>query len=92
MIVDDQAVIRMVLARQLESQGMRVTAAASGYGAIACLKSAEKFDVVVLDMWMPEMNGVEVASEIRKLESYKLTPLVMLTSMVFWMRKAARSI
>jgi len=81
LIVDDQAVILMVLARQLESQRMRVTAAASGCGAIACLKSAEKFDVVVLDMWMPEMNGVEVASEIRKLERHKSTPLVMLTSM-----------
>jgi CheY-like chemotaxis protein len=80
LIVDDQAVIRMVLARQLESQGMRVTAAASAYGAFACLKSAEEFDVVVLDMWMPEMNGVEAASEIRKLERYKSTPLVMLTS------------
>jgi PAS domain S-box-containing protein len=81
LIVDDQAVIRIVLARQLESQRMRVMAAASGCGAIACLKSAEKFDVVVLDMWMPEMNGVEVASEIRKLKRYKSTPLVMLTSM-----------
>jgi CheY-like chemotaxis protein len=50
-----------VLTRQLESQGMRVTAAASGYDALACLKSAEEFDVVALDMWMPEMNGVEVA-------------------------------
>jgi PAS domain S-box-containing protein len=80
LIVDDQAVIRMVLARQLESQGMRVTAAASGDGALACLKGAEEFDVVVLDMWMPEMNGVEAASKIRKLERYKSTPLVLLTS------------
>ena len=53
--VDDQAVSRMALARQLENQGMYVMTAASGYDALARLNN-EGFNVIVVDMWMPESN------------------------------------
>lgn len=77
--VDDQAVSRMVLSRQLENQGMRVTSAASGYEALACLNREEQFDAMVLDMGMPEMDGVELAAKIRELEKYQSTPMILLT-------------
>jgi CheY-like chemotaxis protein len=79
--VDDQPVNRTILARQLETQGMRVTTADSGKQALACLEKGESFDVILLDMQMPEMNGLEVAERIRELEGSQATPLVMLTSM-----------
>jgi CheY-like chemotaxis protein len=45
----------MALARQLENQGMYVMTAASGYDALARLNN-EGFNVIVVDMWMPESN------------------------------------
>jgi CheY-like chemotaxis protein len=48
--------------------------------ALGLLASDEKFDIAVLDMQMPEMDGVELASKIRALESCRSLPLVMLSS------------
>ena len=79
--VDDLSVNRMILAHQLGSQGMVVVSAASAREALAYLRKGANYDVMVLDMQMPEMNGVELAAQIRELENYKTTPLVMLTSM-----------
>ena len=63
--VDDQEVNRTIVARQLQSQGMQVESAASGKEALAYLRDRERFDVIVLDMQMPEMDGVELAAKIR---------------------------
>jgi CheY-like chemotaxis protein len=78
--VDDQEVNRTILALQLESQGMQVTKAQSGREALDCLKQTSGFDLVLLDMQMPEMDGVQLAEKIRQINQYKSTPLVMLTS------------
>jgi PAS domain S-box-containing protein len=78
--VDDQEVNRTIVARQLQAQGMQVKSAASGKEALECLRDGELFDVIVLDMQMPEMDGVELAAKIRELKNYQATPLVMLTS------------
>jgi len=79
--IDDQEVNRIILARQLEAQGMRVSNAGSGAEALACLRSGQTFDVIVLDMQMPEMDGVELALTIRELANCQSTPLIMLSSM-----------
>jgi CheY-like chemotaxis protein len=79
--VDDQEINRKILKLQLESEAMVVVGAASGPEALAYLRNGEKFAAVVLDMQMPEMNGIELAEKIRELEYYRATPLVMLTSM-----------
>jgi PAS domain S-box-containing protein len=79
--VDDQEVNRKLLARQLESQGMRVVTAGSGSTALACLRAGKPFDVILLDMQMPEMDGIQLAEKIRELPEYKSTPVVMLTSL-----------
>ena len=79
--VDDQEVNRIILARQLEAQGMGVSNAGSGAEALTCLQSGPTFDVIVLDMQMPEMDGAELALKIRELANCKSTPLIMLSSM-----------
>jgi len=78
--VDDQEVNRIILARQLEAQGMEVNNAGSGREALACLRSGQTFDVIVLDMQMPGMDGAELALKIRELANCKSTPLIMLSS------------
>ena len=78
--IDDQEVNRSIFARQLAGEGMVVQTLGSGRAALACLRSGEEFDVIVTDMQMPEMDGVQLAGMIRALENCKSVPLVMLTS------------
>ena len=81
LVVDDLAVNRKILKHQLESQGMTVVGAASGMDALELLTAQEKFDVAILDMHMPEMDGIELATRIRALAHRRSLPLIMLSSM-----------
>ncbi len=66
LVVDDLAVNRKILKHQLESQGMTMVGAASGMDALEILTAQEKFDVAILDMHMPEMDGIELATKITR--------------------------
>jgi PAS domain S-box-containing protein len=79
--VDDQEVNRKILARQLDSQGMQVLTAASGREALTRIEQDRPYDMVILDMQMPVMDGAELAQKIRELPGYQSIPLVMLTSL-----------
>ncbi|MEZ2276681.1 MAG: response regulator [Microcoleus sp.] len=81
LIVDDNATNRQILTLQTQSWGMVPIAAASATLALDWLSAQEKFDLAVLDMQMPEIDGLTLAAEIRRLESGEQLPLVMLTSM-----------
>ncbi len=78
--VDDQQINRDIVARQLGAHGMIVSSAASGSEALALFRKGERFDIVLLDMQMPEMDGVELGARIHALEGCDYVPLVMLTS------------
>jgi PAS domain S-box-containing protein len=86
LVVDDNATNRRILEELATTWGMRARAFASGAEALAALKG-ERFDVAVLDMHMPEMDGATLAQEIRKLEnqdgaaSSSPLPLVLLSSL-----------
>ena len=80
LIVDDNATNRRILTLQGESWGMLTREAQSGSEALALLRGGEQFDLVILDMQMPQMDGLALAAEIRSLYSYQTLPLVMLTS------------
>ncbi|MSP37323.1 MAG: hybrid sensor histidine kinase/response regulator [Deltaproteobacteria bacterium] len=78
--VDDQEINLAIVTRQLEAQGMVVRSAASGADALRFIKNGEKFDVALLDMQMPEMDGIELAARIHSRQGCESLPLVMLTS------------
>ncbi len=80
LIVDDNATNRRILTELAESWGMESRAASSGPEALAWLREGELFDVAVLDMHMPEMDGSMLAQEIRKLRAVDSMPLVLLSS------------
>ncbi len=65
LVVDDMADIRLVAAAALEHHGFRVTPAADGEEAMSLLDSAAPFDLVVLDINLPGMSGLEVLRRIR---------------------------
>jgi signal transduction histidine kinase/DNA-binding response OmpR family regulator/HPt (histidine-containing phosphotransfer) domain-containing protein/PAS domain-containing protein len=82
LIVDDNATNRRILARQVELWQMQPQATDSPMEALAWLRQDEAFDVAILDMQMPDMDGLTLAREIRKLPApSSRLPLVMLTSL-----------
>ncbi len=80
LIVDDNETNRFILARQTASWGLTHVAVSSGAAAIDLIRSGESFDVAILDMCMPEMDGYEVARRLRALPCAKDVPFVLLTS------------
>ena len=81
LIVDDNATNRRILTLQTKSWGMLPRAAASGPEALNWIRRGDPFDLAILDMRMPEMDGLTLAAEIRQHRDQKALPLVMLTSM-----------
>src|SRR5207244_50970 len=67
--------------------GLLPTVLTSPVAALERLRNGEEFDLAILDYHMPEMDGVELASEIRKLVSAQKMPLVMLSSGVLSNKK-----
>jgi signal transduction histidine kinase/DNA-binding response OmpR family regulator len=81
LIVDDNATNRQILSLQAESWQMWPETVDSGAAALAYLQASSTFDLVILDMHMPGMDGLTLADEIRKLSGCQALPLVMLTSL-----------
>lgn len=82
LIVDDNATNRMVLHHQVIAWGMLPQSAASGRAALEKLRAATRdpFDVVLLDMDMPEMDGFALARAVRADPALQSLKLIMLTS------------
>jgi len=76
LIIDDEAILRSTLSRILESAGCETRAAEDGYDAFTLLEE-QTFDLVYLDIQLPEMNGLLVLKEIRQRQP-KL-PVILLT-------------
>ena len=81
LIVDDNPTNCRILTVQASKWGMLPRGANSGEQALEWLRAGESFDLAILDMQMPGMDGVMLAREIRKLPRTATMPLVLLTSM-----------
>ena len=77
LVVDDDPNVRAVHARIVESLGYEVEVASDGIEALT--KLALGIDLVLLDLYMPSMDGFEVAARIREHPAYKLIPIVIIT-------------
>ncbi|MGI4791364.1 MAG: response regulator, partial [Janthinobacterium lividum] len=80
LIVDDNEDNRTVLARRLEKQGHWAVTAASGQEALNAL-AEQPFDVVLLDIMMPEMDGYEVLSRIKADPLTQRLPVIMISAL-----------
>ena len=76
LVVDDEARIRSIIKKYAEFEGHTVTEAADGMEAVHFCRSAE-FDIIIMDIMMPELDGFSACREIRKITN---TPIIMLSA------------
>ncbi len=79
LIVDDNELVRKLVSLQISSWDMNPFTVSSGFEALDAINE-KRFDVAILDMQMPGMDGIMLAAEIRKHLSKNDLPLIMLTS------------
>jgi CheY-like chemotaxis protein len=79
LIVDDFDDTRLLLRTWLQKKGFRIVEAENGYRAIA---AAEKIkpDLIIMDVEMPELDGLEATSRIRKLSGFAGVPIVAVSA------------
>lgn len=80
LIVDDSESIREVVSFTLEEAGHSVVSAIDGVDALARLDECETVDLIITDLHMPNMDGIELIREVRTQEKYQFTPILFLTT------------
>ena len=80
LVVDDNATNRRILGGQLDGWGMTSTTVESAARALELVAEGEHFDVALLDLHMPEMDGLDLAERLREGATTAALPLVLLTS------------
>ena len=80
LVVDDSATMRQMVTFTLSGAGYQVVEAGNGKEAVGKLTGGAKPDLVVTDLNMPEMDGITLIKEIRKMAALKFTPILMLTT------------
>jgi two-component system, chemotaxis family, chemotaxis protein CheY len=80
MIVDDSATMRMSLKASLEMSGFKVETADDGVQALTSLKRMGKVDLIITDINMPNMGGLEFIKTVRGLPGFRFLPILALTT------------
>lgn len=79
LVVDDNATIRSLSRKVLEGIGFEVSEAEDGQAGLEAAQ-ADGFQLVLADINMPRMNGIEMITEIRKLDAYKRVPVLIIST------------
>jgi len=79
LVVDDQPINVQLLKRKLEREGMQVAAAYSGQEALD-LVALDKPDLILLDVMMPEMDGIQVCQRLQASEDTRSIPVIFVTA------------
>ena len=77
MLVDDEVPFVETMSKRLDKRGLKIISAFSGEEALKVLKRNDTVDVIILDVKMPGMDGIETLQEIKKI--YPLKEVIMLT-------------
>ena len=77
LVVDDEKSLRDFIRRNLDVRGYKVQTAANGLEALALI-STENFDLIILDLMMPHMDGLETARRVRE---NSIVPIIILTAL-----------
>ena len=80
MIVDDSATMLMSLRSTLEMNGYKVEAASDGQAAADRLSAGVRPDLIITDINMPRMGGLDLIRHVRGLPAFRFTPILTLTT------------
>ena len=89
LVVDDSASMRQMVSFTLKEAGFAVVEGSNGRDGLAQAKASGGVDLVVTDLNMPEMDGIEMIKGLRELPEFKFTPILMLTTETDGTKKAA---
>jgi len=79
LVIDDSEVIRQVVSTTLKSAGYNVLEGVDGVDALSKLTGV-KVHLMICDVNMPNMDGISFIKEVKKMDDYKFTPIIMLTT------------
>ncbi len=80
LVADDYEVQRNLVSSFLEKKGYRVIKASDGLSAYNYFINGEAIDMLVSDLEMPNMTGLELASRVRRISNYRNIPIIMSTT------------
>ncbi len=80
MLVDDSATILLSISNILTKAGYAVEKASNANEGLNKFKTGTKIDLLITDLNMPGMNGIDFIKEVRKLPNYKFMPILFLTT------------
>lgn len=80
LVVDDAGVARQINALTLAKEGFEVIEAVNGRDALSKIRE-RKIDLVVTDINMPEMDGIEFIKQLRGMDEHKFTPVIVLSTL-----------
>jgi DNA-binding response OmpR family regulator len=80
LVVDDEPHIGRIIRFKLEQGPYDVILAHDGAAALAILRETEPIDLVLLDIMLPSIGGIELLAQIRRMPHRKDTPVIMLTA------------
>ncbi len=79
LLVDDAAVIRQICALTLKREGHKILEAVNGKDALSKIEGI-KLDLVITDINMPEMDGIELIKQLRQQQQHRFVPIVVLST------------
>jgi DNA-binding response OmpR family regulator len=80
LVVDDEPYIGRIIQLKLESGPYRVELVQDGRSALDRLQADEPVDLILLDIMMPHLSGLDVLAELRQIPHRRSTPVIMLTA------------
>ncbi|HNW16683.1 MAG TPA: response regulator [bacterium] len=82
LIVEDDRINQMVLSKMLELRGITTVCVSDGFEAVKYFSEHDDLDIVLMDIQLPGMDGIETTAKMRKIEENKVkrTPIVALTA------------
>jgi len=80
LLVDDSPTMLMSIDGILTKAGFAVNKSSSGEAALELLKTGITIDLMITDLYMGAMNGIDLIKAVRKLRTFRFTPILMLTT------------
>ena len=80
LVVDDSGTVRQQVSMALKQAGFAIVEAADGREALAAIESNRAIDMVVCDVNMPNLNGLEMVEKVKSNPEHKALPILMLTT------------